>query len=553
MKKLISVTIEKDLSREEYARLEKESMTLCRNRLNSEGINLSAYNSLENAADINDLRQALGYKTINFYGVSYGTLLALHTMREFPTIFRSVVLDAVVPPQVNFITESSDTMNRSFEQLFESCEKSLACNTDFPELEATFYIVINGLEKNPSHVEMTDIETGATYKAVIDGETFTSALFQMLYSSKLVPALPRMIYDAKAGNYEFFSRIYSIFLFDRTMSYGMYYSVLCAEDADFDPSQQNLKNLNPEIAAFEEGDAQLFLDVCQIWDVESLGNMMDDPILSDIPTLLLSGNFDPITPPDYAALVSSTLPNSFNVVFPAGSHGAAFEGDCQDKIIMDFINSPEKMPDITCIDRISEPQFFTKDNLINIPGLIKLLNLEKSAATELLLFSICLLVMLSTLLVYPISWIIKIIKNRSISKTDSKLIQPVLTNPDQKHTPEGSKAKREPVFLKLSTWIAILIPMIQLIFILGIFTILIEMVIKNDYRLFFGVPATASTWLILPYVIFVLGITMLFMSTLVWLQKLWDIRKRVYYSIISICALVNISILFKWGFLYWQL
>jgi pimeloyl-ACP methyl ester carboxylesterase len=545
---LISDSIEMELSKEESARLEKEAMTHCRNRLKSEGVNLSAYNSLENAADINDLRQALEYETINLYGVSYGTLLALHTMREYPSIFRSVILDAVVPPQVNFITESSDTMNRSFRQLFETCENSIACNADFPNLERVFYNVIEELENKPARAEMVDIETGTTYRAVIDGETFASALFQMLYSSKLVPALPRMIYDANAGNFDFFSRIYSIFLFDRTMSYGMYYSVLCAEDADFDPSQHNLKNLKPELAEFEEGDAQLFLDICSIWDVESLGTIMDAPILSDIPTLLLSGNFDPITPPDYAALVSSTLPNSYNIVFPSGSHGAAFEGDCQDQIINDFLSDPEKMPDITCIDKISEPQYFTKDNLINIPGLIEMLNLDRAIAIELLIFSFCMLFLLSAFLVFPISWIFKKIKRKATSKTDQTLTESEGTNLSREELQDENSVQKEPVLLRLSNWIAVLIPTILTIFTLGLVAIITEMVINNDYRLFFGVPATASPWFFLPAIVMVLGGMMLFISIVVWLKKYWNVWKRTYYSIFTICTFVNISILIHWRY-----
>ena len=104
-------------------RLEVDAMAACHARLEKEGINLSAFDSLENASDIDAVRQALGYSQINLYGVSYGTLLSLHLMGQHPEILRSVILDGVVPPQTNFILESVQSENRFFNLLFESCEQ----------------------------------------------------------------------------------------------------------------------------------------------------------------------------------------------------------------------------------------------------------------------------------------------------------------------------------------------------------------------------------------------------------------------------------------------
>ena len=309
LEKLTAETIEQDLSIEEENRLSQEAIESCHLRLTKDDdIDLSVYNSLENAADIDLIREALGYEQINFYGVSYGTLLGLHYMRLFPASLKSVVLDAVVPPQTNFILNSPQTMDASFEKLFAACATDKVCNQEYPNLESVFYKTVDDLNQNPARISVSDPETGVKYDAaLVDGETFLGMTFQMLYAGSLIPAMPRMIYDAQNGKFEFFSKIFELLVFDRTMSLGMYYSVICSEDADFSLEEFNLQGIHPEIASIEENGPIDLLETCAQWNVDQLGPSADLPVNSSIPTLLLSGYFDPITPPSYAEQVASTL------------------------------------------------------------------------------------------------------------------------------------------------------------------------------------------------------------------------------------------------------
>ena len=101
---LLADTVEKRLTKDEDEKLSLEALQACKTRLSGESIDLSAFNSLENAADIEDLRIALKYPQINLYGVSYGTLLALHYMQMYPKSLRSVILDGVVPPKLTLFS-----------------------------------------------------------------------------------------------------------------------------------------------------------------------------------------------------------------------------------------------------------------------------------------------------------------------------------------------------------------------------------------------------------------------------------------------------------------
>lgn len=532
-------TLEKDLPREESEQLEVEAVRACRQRLEEEHINLSAYDSLENAADINTLREALGYEQINLYGVSYGTLLALHTMRQHPEMLRSVILDAVVPPQTNFILESAHTIDRSFTRLFLACENDSHCNQSYPDLEKAFYDLVEMLDNTPASVPMTDPDSGITYQVVVDGEMFLSGLFLMLYATDLIPALPRMIYDARDGKFDFFSRIMELLLFDRTTSYGMYYTVMCAEDADFNPTDQDLNGVHPQIAEVERRMPAFFLELCRVWDVEPISPEIDQPVASEIPTLVLSGGFDPITPPAYGQAAADTLPNSFSYTFPAGGHGQAMEGPCQDSIILDFLDDPSSPPDGSCIQKINKPTFITRFNTLVIPNLITLLNLEENTGYESLVLFTCLSFLLTTVLVFPLAWAIRRLKSKTRRPAPS--IHSI--SPEPQHS-----ALDAPLLIKMAPWMATMVGPILLTFLSGLFIVAVEMVLKEDSRLFFGLTPLARGWFVLPILVALLSIGMLSAGLLAWARRHWKPWMRLYYTLLTLSAQICTMILLKWGF-----
>jgi pimeloyl-ACP methyl ester carboxylesterase len=155
--------LDKDLSNEETNRLYREAADACHARLVGEGVNLSAFNSVENAHDIASLREALGYAEYNFYGVSYGTLLGLHLMRDFPQGLRSVILDAVVPPQVDFNFEAVRTIDRAYTELFNACAADAECGRAYPNLEKVLFDLVDRLDKHPVTIQLANPETGEGY------------------------------------------------------------------------------------------------------------------------------------------------------------------------------------------------------------------------------------------------------------------------------------------------------------------------------------------------------------------------------------------------------
>jgi pimeloyl-ACP methyl ester carboxylesterase len=512
---LIDQTLEQHLQPDELTQLSLEADKACRERLVDEGVDLAAYNSLENAADVEALRQALGYDQINLYGVSYGTLLAFHVMRDYAEGLRSVILDAVVPPQTNFITEVPWAMDRAFSTLFQSCTATPECNAAYPNLEEVFFQLVEETRQQPLTIPLKDPESGRTYQAVFDGDALIGTLFQLLYATEFIPGLPKLIYDLKEGNTEFLSLVLPLFVFDRTISTGMYNSVICAEDADFTAEDLPDQGLSPVLAENGKQSAKALLATCEVWQVPELGPEIDAPVTSSVPTLVLSGQFDPITPPAFANVAAETLSHSYVYTFPNVGHSAAGANPCANRIIQDFLDNPEVEPRTACLDNLpQEPSFITEDDLVSTNVLASwLLAIEQGNAGRLLLFFGlllgCLFLLLSAWLVWPLEYLIRRIRQLP-------------------HRPQ-------PRLAHLSRGIALFTGLVAVIFVVGLVIVLV-LTIADEQLLLFGVPRITAPLFIVPLFIALLTMGMLIATGLAWGKGYWVLWQRLYYTLLTLMA-----------------
>lgn len=546
-------TLDDDISDEEFEALFQQAMSDCRERLVSEGVNLSAFDSIENAHDVDAVRQALGYDQINLYGVSYGTLLALHTMRLHPEGLRSVILDSVVPPQINFITRAPQTQAHSFQMVFQNCAADAECARAYPNLEQVFYELVDKLNADPVIIDITDPETQNQYEALLDGDSLMGAIFQMLYITDAIPLIPGVIYDARAGDFTFLSQILGLIVFDRTMSMGMYYTVMCAEDADFNPEDVDLEGLPPQVAAMNETSGTSFLDTCKIWNVEPLGSDVDEPVSSDIPTLVLNGAYDPITPPEYGEEAAKTLSNSYVFTFPTGGHGAAFSGECQDQIILEFLDNPNSPPDGSCITDQSGVQFATPGAIIDLPSVYRLLNFQGTSLIELILFMLALLFLLTAVLVYPVVWLVRLFTRSSQPQPAQPLPaeqgEPVFGGyPSPAPAPQAPPPPR-PLTWRLAPWLPVLLGGMLAVFMAILITILFGMVMNNDLRILIGMPGSARPLFILPILAVLFTLAMLVIVITAWAKGWGSVWGKLYYTLLTLAAVTCLVVLGVWGML----
>lgn len=347
-----------DLPVDEAEWLSEQRLAQCRDRLVANGINLAAYTSAASAADLEDLRTTLGYDQWNLYGISYGTRLALTAMRDFPEGIRSVVIDSVLPLQADNLMEVPTLAENVFRELFDACAADERCSTNFPELENHFYDLANRLDDDPVTVNVRHPITGVTHQMLINGYAIRNSLFTSLYSTSTIPTLPRMIYDAYDGNYADIAEeiFYNIVGFE-FFSIGMYYSVNCSDEIMF-RSADDYRAADEAYPHQEDSfDSQFYVKNCNLWDVPRAGEVEMQPVESDIPTLLIAGQFDPITPASYAFDAAETLYNSYVFVFPGTGHGTTFDNGCAARIAAAFVDNPTRRPNNDCMAQLSGVRF----------------------------------------------------------------------------------------------------------------------------------------------------------------------------------------------------
>lgn len=386
-----------------------ELLQACYQRLTSEGVNLSAFDSVENAADMEAVRLALGYDDINFYGVSYGTLLGLHLMRDYPDHLRSVILDGVVPTSSNFIASLPQNENRVYTELFNACAADATCAAAYPDLESRYQTVVDQLNVQPLTLSLTDPDSGVETAALLDGVTFVDVMYQTLYLPEAYAMFPKLVANAEVGDFAFLQQLWALFTFDRSSSYGMYYSVVCAEDGDFEVPLIGSGSdaiYPPFIADKLVDEMQSYLDACELWPVTQLPDFVDEPVVSDLPVLLMSGRFDPITPPEFAEEAAQTLPNSSHVVHPWASHSIAFNDDCVNGIMAAFLAAPGQPVDDACLVA-KQPADFVPADAISVPMLAKLAQLDGGLMLQIGLSALLLLAILFAIPVWFVTWIVR--------------------------------------------------------------------------------------------------------------------------------------------------
>lgn len=362
----------------------------CRDRLLAEGINLAAYTSAASAADINDLRIALGYEQVNLYGVSYGTRLALTVMRDYPEGVRAVILDSVYPPEIDDIGLTPESFVGALEALFALCAEDATCSAVFPDLADAFYEMIELLNESPVTLDGED--------TVIDlsGDEVLTKLFLALYDTERIPFIPYALYllaygeeeddllmaylvlaagvpgsDEEAGAGIIDSdqvQEYINALGDIDQSEGMGFSVDCAEEYQLNDVEAAFAAIEAAPAAMRDyliSNVEGQLANCETWGVPTADAIEAERVFSDIPTLLLSGGLDPVTPPSSGDSAALGLSNSQHVVFPTAGHAISFSqtlaGYCAQTLVISFLETLDTAQDTSCVDETAAVEFFTGD------------------------------------------------------------------------------------------------------------------------------------------------------------------------------------------------
>jgi pimeloyl-ACP methyl ester carboxylesterase len=361
---VVEADLEKGFSPEEMAEEYPRAMRRCRDRLTALGADLDAYTSAANAADVKELVEVLGYERVNLYGASYGTRLALTVMRDHPGVVNSVVLDAVEPIEAPMYNGHPASVDRLLNKLFAGCEADPACRAAYPDLEGRYYALVERLNESP--VELWTKSIGnKMYQVQFDGTWLTETVFFSAYSSDLIRYLPRVISNAYHGNYELLSWIAGATSNPNTdVSIGMMLSVNCHEEV-FATTPEELVAAYAAYPHIESvsydavfGSPSNLFTICEEWGAAPFEALEGEPVASDVPALVLVGEYDPVTPPWYASQVAERLSRSYYYEFPGEGHVVGLgQSPCAQEIVVDFLEDPETPPDAACMDELSGPDF----------------------------------------------------------------------------------------------------------------------------------------------------------------------------------------------------
>lgn len=320
---------------------------------------LAQYSTPQAIFDLDNIRQVLGYTKIILWGGSYGSRVALSYAREFPETSAGIILDGVAPVHIMLPFHAQQDSSASLAKVFDSCSADRECEKSFPNLRSSWLKLLNRLTKESQTVLLKHPRTEKIHQVFIDHEVVSGWARMTLYSREVIAVLPLALYKATQGD---FSTLYSIYAlaFENIsdgVSEGMQLAVLCTEDYQLSLRQQSTQ---------ETYDRTLFMpppdDIaksCAYFPKGNVASSYFEQEKLDVPTLMLSGNYDPATPPRWAQTLEPFLSHYKHIVAPGGHHIISSLG-CMPDVISNFVKNPMAVKDIDskCANNITSPRFF---------------------------------------------------------------------------------------------------------------------------------------------------------------------------------------------------
>lgn len=331
----------------------------CNEQLRKKGIDLNYYTTNQIAADINDLINILNIEKYNLLTMSYSTKIGQVLIRDYPDKIRSVVMDSPLPLEVNYDEESVKNLLETITKLLSDCENDKKCNSSFPNIKNRFFKYLEEKTINPLKVEIENPKNGKTETVYLKGEDLIS-VFSSAYTSD-VPNIPfeieRLLNNDLTSVKEQLS-----YLFQepgKGVGIGMRLSVWCAEENPFNTLEiiKEETNKYPELKGLSP--AVYDNEICEIWSVNKESVIENEAVKSDIPVLLISGEYDELTPVKWAESMTNNLVNSHHLIFKGWKHGPTtnWSNPCAMQAANDFFNDPRLKPIPDCIKDIKTPEF----------------------------------------------------------------------------------------------------------------------------------------------------------------------------------------------------
>jgi pimeloyl-ACP methyl ester carboxylesterase len=272
---------------------------------------------------------------------------------------RSAILLAVAPTDLKMPLHHSESAARAMDLLLDECERDAACHAAFPQIRDDWKNVLAQLEKQSARVEYSPHGKSAAPTTVeIQRGVFGEKIRTWMYGRDKAARIPLIVHHAATGDFAPFLRQAIAPSIPDFVADGMYLSVTCAEDVPFISPEEAVKLT----AGNPFGNYRVFQQTraCGMWPRGEIPTDFLEPVRSNAPVLIFSGNMDPVTPPKYGEEVARHLPNSRHIIIPEAGHGVDGMTDpgCIDRIIIEFMDKGNARDlDTNCVERMAAPRF----------------------------------------------------------------------------------------------------------------------------------------------------------------------------------------------------
>jgi pimeloyl-ACP methyl ester carboxylesterase len=307
--------------------------------------------------DLDAVRVALGYQQIDLYAASYGTRVAQLYMRRFPTHTHAAILDGVTYPEQIIGLDAPKDGERALQLIVARCKASQDCAAAYPDLQQELDALLNRFGTQRVGITLDDPNDGSRKQIDFTRSILNAALRFLSYSGTQAALLPALIHQAADGDLSPLAAqtVMSTRQVSEQLAAGMQYSVLCTEDAPFIAASDRTA-LRQTYQGTDQIDAML--EICKLWPRGPMDADLHSPLHSDVPTLLLSGEADPVTPPADAERAARGLTAKRLLVLGGEGHGQ-LNVSCVPRLMAAFLNSadPEGL-DTACLRNHSVQPFF---------------------------------------------------------------------------------------------------------------------------------------------------------------------------------------------------
>lgn len=516
------------LSPEDELQWQVKVLMDCKRTLSTEqGIDIDTYNSASTAADVVDIASAMGYESFNLYGASYGTILALTVTRDFPANIRSVILDGVLPLQVNRYHTLYADRAVAVEEFFRHCEADRDCSKRYPNLEETFWEAVDRYAADPFTLEYYDRYADDYFEEEFDGDFLVRRLVTSLRSERWIPYIPFLITEVAAGNKavaDAWARPVYRWTQEPIDNSAAWASMECYSQGS---------SVNDDILASDRETHRRFANpesfllapaLCEWWQRMPVDPIENQAVVSDIPTLLFSGRFDPTTPPRWADLAAETLSKSYTFVMPMAGHGVVLDIPCAQHLVERFLAEPNRNPASKCPE--GHDTEFSEMYLNSGPRTMETWDWDSNTRPiperfEFLMDYAHWLLTMSVLTIWPLIFVVSRVRR----------------------VPSSTTSWAGPARV-----IAALALFASLAFARSLLDIN-DPEITDDLVRNFGYYSSVRPWFIVPYIVSAATVVILYLTFRAWRERWWSLFGRIHYTLATPALIWSLVKLARWGFI----